>query len=67
MKKKKVAHSLASYQDKDGPTCDLMELAQILSNVGQVPERINFTKACEIKLLATYALIRLKREQNEFL
>lgn len=59
-KDKPIAYSLASYHTKDGPTCDLKELAKKLSSIGNVPERINFIKAGEISLLARAFLILYK-------
>lgn len=58
----KVRWSTASYkQINNSPICDTIELAEIYSeNIGNIPERIGFTKACEIHLLARGYLRLLK-------
>lgn len=50
--KKKVRYSTATYKTKDGNECDLVELAKIYSEVGNIPEKVGNIKAAEIALLA---------------
>lgn len=66
MSRKKVRHSTATYRTpkRANPVCDLEELANIYSNVGQVPERIAWVRAQEIALLAQAFAILWRQEKK---
>lgn len=52
-KNKKVKTSIATYEQPDGSNiCDLDELAEKISKWEMGPEKLNFTRASEIVLLA---------------
>lgn len=65
--KKKVRGTQATYIDENGEQlCDLLELATHLSeNVGHVPERVGFGRACELHLLAKNFLVLEKLYQKQ--
>ena len=62
--KEPIKRSLASYRTKSGSVCDVDKLAKLLSSIGNVPERVNFTKAAEISLLAR-AYLSLRKSQDQ--
>lgn len=67
MARRKVRHTTATYREANGSLkCDLVELAKTYTVIGQIPERLNFSKACEIALLSeaflTLYAARRKRE-----
>ena len=61
---KKIKFSFASYVVEKGSICDLNELANILSNCGEIPKNINDTKAMELSLLAQGYLRLLKNQSG---
>lgn len=66
MSKKKIRHSTASYVHEDGShKCDLVELAKAYVIVGNIPERIGWTKAQEIALLSEAFLILYERCESD--
>ncbi len=61
MNKKLMRGTTSTYIDGKGKaTCDLVALAKHYVRVGNVPERVGFSKACEIALLAEAFLILYK-------
>ena len=66
MPRKKLRGSTATYRSpkRKNDSCDLEELAEIYSNVGNVPERVGWIKAQEIALLARYFAILWKQEKK---
>ncbi len=61
MKERKYLRgSKATYQLKNGKNvCDLVKLAKLYAaNVGNIPERVGFLHACELRLLA-YEFLQL--------
>ena len=59
---KYIRGSTATYKNKDGSMeCDLVHLAKTYCRLGEVPERLGWTKACEIALLSEAFLVLYKR------
>lgn len=60
-KDKKATHSFATYLQKEGPPLvDLKEVASIIGeSTSNIPERINFNRACELQFLGRSYLILL--------
>ena len=63
--KRKLHASTATYHTAEGLTCDLEELAVTYLNTGQIPERINFRRACEIGLLSKAFLILYRADRRQ--
>lgn len=65
-KKKKHKYSIATYKQPNGEfVCDLKELAKKISKFEMGPEKLNFTRASEIVLLAREYLIYRKMEKSK--
>ena len=53
MKNKKLKYSFATvYSEKDGALTDLIKVAKALQNWGDIPKRLNDTRAYEIAAMA---------------
>ena len=59
----KLKYSIATYREDGELICDLEELAKHLQHVGNVPEKLNLTKATEIALLSRYVLSVFKDDK----
>lgn len=65
-KDKKVKYSIATYVQPDGRNVvDLKELAQKIDKWEMGPEKLNFTRASEIVLLAREYLYYRKKENKK--
>lgn len=63
---KYIRGSTATYKHKDGSMeCDLVHLAETYCHIGKIPERLGWTKACEIALLSEAFLIIFKRSKKK--
>lgn len=51
-------------RSRKNDVCDLDELAALYSNVGNIPERLGWGKACEIAMMARYFAIFRKENKR---
>ena len=63
---KKMRGTTATYIHEDGSSqCDVVELAKLYSKMGNIPERVGWSKAEEICLMARgFSILWEEREEK---
>jgi hypothetical protein len=61
--REKIKHTFATYKHKDGPCCDVDEVAEIIvkNGWGDCPQKLNDCRAMEIYLMAKRYLYMTKK------